>query len=124
MSLIEIKNLTKTFPGPPETQVLFDINFSITKGEFVSIIGASGSGKSTLLHVLGFLSLPTGGQYLFQGKEFQEYNEEEVAQIRNQEMGFVFQTFNLLGRSSVYENVQLPLLYSKRSTKDWDERIR
>jgi len=125
MMLIEIKSLYKSFTtGEVTTEVLRNISFNIDKGEFVSIRGPSGSGKSTLLHVLGFLSLPTAGEYLFDGKGFHDYGEDEVARIRNQKMGFVFQTFNLLGRSSVYENVRLPLLYSKRPESDWDQRIK
>ena len=109
--------------GEVSTEVLRDISFSIDKGEFVSIRGPSGSGKSTLLHILGFLSLPSSGSYLFDGKEFQEYSEEEVAWIRNEYMGFVFQAFNLLGRSTVYENVRLPLLYSEKPESKWDQMI-
>lgn len=123
--LIEVKDLCKSFKtGDVVTEVLHGMTFNINEGEFVSIRGASGSGKSTLLHILGFLSLPTSGYYGFQEKEFKEYSEEEVAHIRNREMGFVFQSFNLLGRSTVYENVRLPLLYSDRPETEWDRSIR
>ncbi len=123
--LIEIENLYKSFgSGDVVTEVLRDISFTIDKGEFTSIRGPSGSGKSTLLHILGFLSMPTSGHYRFQGKEFREYSEEEIARIRNKEMGFVFQSFNLMGRSTVYDNVRLPLLYSKRPESEWDSSIR
>ena len=123
--LIEVENLHKSFQtGEIVTEVLRDMSFSIDKGEFVSVRGPSGSGKSTVLHILGFLSTPTSGVYRFQGKEFGEYTEEEIAEIRNKEMGFVFQSFNLLGRSTVYENVRLPLLYSDRPEDEWDSEIR
>ncbi|MGM0628853.1 MAG: ABC transporter ATP-binding protein [Patescibacteria group bacterium] len=123
--LIEVKNLCKSFQTDEViTEVLHGMSFSVDKGDFVSIRGSSGSGKSTLLHILGFLSMPTSGHYFFQSKEFNEYSEEEVAKIRNREMGFVFQAFNLLGRSSVYDNVRLPLLYSDRPEGEWDDNIR
>lgn len=123
--LIEVKDLGKTFKtGEVYTEVLKNINFIINEGEFVSVRGPSGSGKSTLLHILGFLSMPTTGRYLFQGKEFNEYGEDKIARIRNEKLGFVFQSFNLLGRSSVYENVRLPLLYSRRPEQEWDGEIR
>lgn len=123
--LIEVSNVSKSFQtGEVVTDVLHDISFEIDKKEFVSIRGPSGSGKSTLLHILGFLAMPSSGNYRFQGKEFSEYSEEEIADIRNKELGFIFQSFNLLGRSTVFENVRLPLLYSTRPEKEWDERIR
>ncbi len=123
--LIELENIYKSFKtGEVVTEVLRDISFSVDKGEFTSIRGPSGSGKSTLLHILGFLTMPTSGRYRFQGKEFREYTEEEIANIRNREMGFVFQSFNLLGRATVYENVRLPLLYSKRPESEWDDNIK
>lgn len=123
--LINVKNLCKSFQTDEViTEVLHDMSFSVEKGEFVSIRGSSGSGKSTLLHILGFLSMPTSGNYYFQDKEFGEYSEEDVAKIRNQEMGFVFQAFNLLGRSTVYDNVRLPLLYSDRPESEWDDNVK
>ncbi len=123
--LIEVENLYKSFyTGDVVTEVLRGMSFSIKKGEFVSIRGPSGSGKSTVLHILGFLATPTSGIYRFQGKEFKDYTEEEIANIRNKEMGFVFQSFNLLGRSTVYENVRLPLLYSQSSEAEWDTDIK
>ncbi|MFP4616867.1 MAG: ABC transporter ATP-binding protein [Candidatus Paceibacterota bacterium] len=123
--LIELSDVSKSFQtGEVVTDVLHNVSFKIDKTEFVSIRGPSGSGKSTLLHILGFLAVPTSGSYRFQGKEFNEYSEEEIADIRNKELGFIFQSFNLLGRSTVFENVRLPLLYSSRPEKEWDERIR
>lgn len=124
MELFEVKNLTKKFQNLNETQILFDINFKIKKGEFVSVMGPSGSGKSTILHILGFLLDYTDGQYYFKGKLYENYNQEEAAHVRNQEMGFVFQSFNLLNVESVYENVKLPLIYSNSPQKDWDKRIK
>lgn len=124
MELFEVKNLTKKFQNLTETQILFDINFKIKKGEFVSVMGPSGSGKSTILHILGFLLDYTDGQYFFKGKLYENYNQEEAAHVRNQEMGFVFQSFNLLNVESVYENVKLPLIYSNSPQKDWDKRIK
>ena len=109
MSLIETKNLNKTYiTDDVKTEVLKDISFSIDKGEFLAIMGPSGSGKSTLLHILGFLDRPTKGKYLFEGKTIDDYSEEELAKIRNKKMGFVFQAFNLLPRTTVLENVKLP----------------
>ena len=119
--LIEVKNLSKIYQDDgAATPALDDISFNIKEGEFVAITGPSGSGKSTLLHVLGFLDRHTSGQYLFEGKNSADYSETELAQIRNQKMGFVFQSFNLLPRTSVLENVKLPLLYSNIPQKKWD----
>lgn len=87
-------------------------------------MGPSGSGKSTLLHILGFLLDYTGGEYYFNGKLIEKYNEEEAAKIRNQEMGFVFQSFNLLNRETVYENIKIPLIYSNTAENDWDKKIK
>src|SRR3989344_6819498 len=112
--MILIENLTKTYGNDgTKTHALVDISLEIRKGEFVSIMGPSGSGKSTLLHVLSFLDRPTSGLYIFSGKKTDELNDADLAHIRNKEIGFVFQSFNLLSRSPVYENVELPLLYSR-----------
>lgn len=112
-SLIEVKNLCKTYiSGEVKTRALCEANFKIEKGEFVAIMGPSGSGKSTLMQILGLLDKSTGGEYLFQGKNIENYSEDEISEIRNQEIGFVFQSFNLLPKTSVYENVELPLLYN------------
>ncbi len=124
MSLFAVQNLEKTFcDGGVKTQVLKDISFTIEEGEFVSIMGPSGSGKSTLLHILGFLSDHTSGEYRFNGKSFADHTDDEIAEIRNHEMGFVFQSFNLLARQTVFENVQLPLLYSNRPVTEWQQRV-
>jgi putative ABC transport system ATP-binding protein len=111
--MIDLKNLQKEYKDEENpTQALRSITFSIAKGEFVSIMGPSGSGKSTLLHILSFLDRPTGGTYTFLGKSIDEMNDQELAQVRNKAMGFVFQSFNLLSRLTVYDNVEIPLLYS------------
>jgi putative ABC transport system ATP-binding protein len=110
--LIEIKGLHKSyFNDELETPVLFDINLKIEKGEFVAIRGPSGSGKSTLMHILGFLDHHTSGSYLFEGQPVSRMDEDSLAKIRAQRVSFVFQAFNLLPRTSVLQNVQLPLLY-------------
>lgn len=124
MSLFEVTDLEKTYYGEvTDTQVLRGLSFTIDAGEFVSIMGPSGSGKSTLLHILGFLAEHTSGEYRFNGKKHSERTDAEVAHVRNQEMGFVFQSFNLLPRQSVFENVQLPLMYSKRPQSQWRSRV-
>ncbi|MBN1258189.1 ABC transporter ATP-binding protein [Candidatus Peregrinibacteria bacterium] len=124
MPIIEIKKLYKTYYAEEvETPVLHDISFSIEEDEFVAIMGPSGSGKSTLLHILGFLDEQTKGSYRFNGKRMEDYTENEIARIRNNEMGFVFQAFNLLPRTTVYENVKLPLFYSEIPEKEWEKRV-
>ncbi|MEK7218148.1 MAG: ABC transporter ATP-binding protein [Patescibacteria group bacterium] len=110
--LIQTVNLHKSyFNDDVETPVLHDINLAIGKGDFVAIMGPSGSGKSTLMHILGFLDRPTAGQYLFQGEPTEQMGEDTLARIRATRVSFVFQSFNLLPRTSVLENVMLPLLY-------------
>ena len=119
--LIQVKNLSKVYQDDGvATTALNRVSFSIEEGEFVAITGPSGSGKSTLLHVLGFLDRHTSGEYLFESKNSAEYSEKELAQIRNKKMGFIFQAFNLLPRTSVLENVKLPLLYSGVPRAQWD----
>jgi len=111
--MIEINNLKKEYvEQETSTLALRGVTFSIEQGEFVSIMGPSGSGKSTLLHILSFLDRPTGGSYKFQGKSIDEMTDQELAIVRNKDMGFVFQSFNLLSRLTVYDNVEIPLLYS------------
>lgn len=122
MPLIEAKKVGKAYHDEKvETVALKDVTLSVEKGEFVAIMGQSGSGKSTLLHILGFLDKNTSGEYFFDGKQATNYGEEEVAKIRNKKMGFVFQSFNLLPRATVLENVKLPLVYSGVPEEKWDE---
>lgn len=124
MSLIEAKHIGKTYGmDGVSTEVIKDMSFSIKKGEFVAIMGPSGSGKSTLLHIIGFLDPQTKGQCLFKGRRMHDYTDDEIAHIRNFEMGFVFQAFNLLPRTSVYDNVKLPLIYSTRPESEWHDLI-
>ncbi|NTU66572.1 MAG: ABC transporter ATP-binding protein [Candidatus Moranbacteria bacterium] len=111
-AIIQAKNLCKTYSSEGvATAALCGVTFSVAKGEFISIMGPSGSGKSTLMQMLGMLDRPTGGEYLFEGKNINDYTDDELAKIRNKKIGFIFQSFNLLPRTSVYENVELPLLY-------------
>ena len=111
--MIEVKDLKKEYQeGDVTTSALGGVTFTINKGEFVSIMGPSGSGKSTLLHILSFLDRPTGGTYSFLGKHMTDMDDKELAHVRNSDMGFVFQSFNLLSRLTVYDNVEIPLLYS------------
>ncbi len=112
LPLIELRHLGKSyFNEEIETPVLFDINLTINKGEFLAIMGPSGSGKSTLMHILGFLDNHTVGEYLFQGKPTESMDDDALARIRATRVSFVFQAFNLLPRTTVMQNVLLPLLY-------------
>jgi putative ABC transport system ATP-binding protein len=111
--VIEISDVIKTYPAGDETlTVLNKVNLTIHKGEFVSVIGPSGSGKSTLMHILGLLDHPTSGRYLLNGEDVSELKEDKLAGIRNKEIGFVFQSFNLLARTSALTNVELPMVYA------------
>lgn len=123
--MISVHNLEKTYEDDGSTtQALRGVSFSIKKGEFVSIIGPSGSGKSTLLHILSFLDRPTAGHYQFLGKGIDELSDKELAVIRNEKMGFVFQAFNLLARLSVYENVEIPLFYANVPVSERAKRVK
>ncbi len=125
MALIETKGLKKIYEiDGIETPALQGVSFALEKGEFAAIMGPSGSGKSTLLHILGFLDRHSSGEYWFDGKTFGDYSENEIAEVRNQKMGFIFQSFNLLPRATVSENVKLPLLYSKVPELQWEKRTR
>lgn len=114
--MIELKNLVKEFVNEEvATRVLSNINLNIDRGEFVAIMGPSGSGKSTLMHILGFLDTPSSGVYLFDKLDVSNFDDDTLAQYRNKRVGFVFQSFNLLPKTSVWENVRLPLLYAKNA---------
>ncbi len=123
MKVIEIKNLWKVFDNEgTKTEALRGVSLDINKGEFLAIMGASGSGKSTLLQILGLLDDHTKGTYHFLGKDISMYNQEEIAKLRNDKVGFVFQAFNLLPHETVLENVKLPLFYSNVPESEWDRR--
>lgn len=124
MSLIEVKNLGKTYANEGvATRALVDASFLIEPGEFIAIMGPSGSGKSTLMQVLGLLDRATEGVYFLEGKDVTHFSDDELAQLRNKKIGFVFQAFNLLPKTSVAENVELPLLYSQAGSIDTLKRV-
>jgi putative ABC transport system ATP-binding protein len=125
MALIEARKLTKVYSlGDVEVRALDGISTAIEKGEFVAIMGQSGSGKSTFMNVLGCLDTPTDGQYLLDGVDTGHLSRDELAEIRNKKIGFVFQGFNLLSRTSAVENVELPLLYDGSPARERHERAR
>jgi putative ABC transport system ATP-binding protein len=122
--LIKVENLCKTYENDGvKTEALCGASFSVPKGEFLSIMGPSGSGKSTLMQMLGLLDRPSGGKYFFEEKEIATFSDDELAKIRNKRIGFVFQSFNLLPRTSVYENVELPLIYDETSKGDNKKKV-
>ena len=117
--MLNIKKIKKIFTTEEvETTALNNVSFSVEKGEFVSIMGPSGCGKSTLLNILGLLDNPTEGEYYFLDKEIAKYSEQQRAQLRKENIGFVFQSFNLIDELTVYENIELPLLYLKKSVSE------
>jgi len=119
MSLIETRNIWKTYEmGSEKVHALRGVSIAIEKGEYVAIMGPSGSGKSTLMNLIGCLDTPTEGEYYLNGKLVSAMNDDELANIRNREIGFVFQTFNLLPRASALHNVELPLIYNGSASHD------
>jgi len=122
-NIIKIRNIIRDFQLGQETvHVLKGIDLDIEKGEYVAIMGPSGSGKSTLMNLLGCLDTPTAGTYILNGKDVSQMSDDELADIRNKEIGFVFQTFNLLPRTTALDNVALPMVYAGASKKDRTER--
>jgi ABC-type lipoprotein export system ATPase subunit len=125
MELIELKNIYKTYyMGDIDVPVLKGITLSIGKGEFVALMGASGSGKSTLMNILGCLDHPTSGEYWLEGREISGVSADERANLRNHKIGFVFQNFNLLPRTSALENVMMPLSYTREHLSDKEVKHR
>lgn len=124
--VVEVKDLKKTYymPGGMSQEVLKGVSFTIEEGDFVAIMGHSGSGKSTLMNTLGCLDRPTGGTYLLAGREISKLSDEELAVVRGQTLGFVFQNFNLLMKRSIADNVSLPLLYQGIGKSEMYERAK
>jgi putative ABC transport system ATP-binding protein len=123
--MIEVNNLRKEYcDGDVKTIALDGVSFNITKGEFVAIMGPSGSGKSTLMHIMGFLDRPSSGTFKFEGQGIEELDDDQLAFIRNNKLGFIFQFFNLLPRTTVFNNVKLPLIYTKISEEEKNERVK
>jgi putative ABC transport system ATP-binding protein len=124
--MINIRNLCKSFQRPGEAllKVLHEVDFSVDEGEFVAIVGPSGSGKTTLMNILGLLDRPNSGEYELHGKSVAKLSPEERAKVRNEAIGFVFQQFHLLPRTTATENVELPMLYSTRTDADIRKRAR
>lgn len=121
--MIDVKNIAKTYKtGNFDFQALDGVSFNIDNGEFAAIMGPSGSGKSTLMHILGCLDTPTKGSYFLDGKDVSKFSEDELADIRKKKIGFVFQSFNLLPRATVFRNAALPLVYADVASGERKER--
>lgn len=124
-ALISMRNIWKTYQmGTEELHALRDVSFEVKKGEYLAIIGPSGSGKSTLMNLIGCLDSPSKGEYWINGHQVAEMTDDELARIRNKEIGFVFQTFNLLARATALHNVELPLIYAGMNSADRQERAK
>jgi putative ABC transport system ATP-binding protein len=122
-NIIELRDLVKTYcVGETEVNALKGVSYTIQEGDFLAIMGPSGSGKSTLMNILGCLDRPTSGEYILDGEEVSKFDKNKLARIRNQKIGFVFQSFNLLARTTALENTELPLLYSTTDGRDTTER--
>jgi putative ABC transport system ATP-binding protein len=123
--IIKSENLTKIYDlGRTQVKALAGVSFEVRRNEFMAIMGPSGSGKSTLMNLLGCLDTPTGGRYILNGKLVSQMTENELAHIRNREIGFVFQVFNLLPRATAFRNVELPLIYKGTKKKDREQKVR
>lgn len=121
-TIIQVSRISKIYLGAVETIALKDISFEIKKGEFVAIMGPSGSGKSTLMHILGALDNPTAGTYILDGENVENLSDDQLADIRNRKIGFIFQAFNLLPRTSALKNVMLPMAYAGISKQERTDR--
>ncbi len=122
--MIEFKNIYKIYQvGDSEVRAVDNVSFKIEKGEFVAIVGQSGSGKSTCMNIIGALDVPTSGEYLLNGKDVSHYTDNQLAEIRNQTLGFIFQQYNLIAKLNVYENVELPLLYRNMTAEERKKRV-
>jgi len=123
-TIISFNNIHKTYiTGPVKYEALKGITFDILKGEFIAIMGRSGSGKSTIMNIIGALDVPTSGKYILNGKIISGFNANELARIRNQEVGFIFQSFNLLPRTTVFKNVERPMMYANMSKDKRYKRV-
>lgn len=112
---VELRDITKTFTDSAEpTKILHSISLTIEQGEFVAIMGPSGSGKSTLMNIIGLLDAPTSGHYRLEGESVEHYSDSQLARVRRERIGFIFQTFNLLGRLTLQQNVELPMIYDRQ----------
>jgi putative ABC transport system ATP-binding protein len=122
-NVIQLDNITKTYiVGETEVRALRGVTYAIKEGEFLAILGASGSGKSTMMNIIGCLDKPTSGRYLLDGDDISKFDKNRLARTRNKKIGFVFQTFNLLARTTALENTELPLLYSNVPGKERTQR--